>query len=119
MSKPKNVTDYTKGLYGQQLPLSSASATRGFLKVSPVAWKHWGSMECLTCPLQDWSGEKTPWCGAGDCETCDEQATCACGNEELRERLWKVVRLWEADRLRAMLSGKKEVPIKVASCLRA
>ena len=117
MAKRRNVTDYSAGLYGQQLPLSRVSATRDFLKVSPVACKHWGSMECLTCPLQDWSGEKTPWCGAGECETCGERHSCCCGNEGLREKLWHCIRLWEQDRLKAKLG--KEVGMKLASTLRA
>lgn len=117
-AKPRNVTNYMGGLYAEQLPLSSVSATRDFLKVSDLACDKWGTAECLTCPLQEWTGSRTPWCGAGECSSCAERASCCCGNEELRMRLWKVVRLWEADRLRAALSGKKEVRMKLPESLR-
>ena len=117
--KPRSTTNCVGGLYAEQLPLSSVSATRDFLKVCDLACEKWGSPECVTCPLQDWTGSRTPWCGGSECPTCDERQSCCCGNEELRMRLWKVVRLWEADRLRATLSGKKEVRMPLASSLRA
>jgi hypothetical protein len=59
--KPRNTTDYSRGIYGVQLPLSSASATRQFLKVSDLACAKWGSPECASCPLQHWAAEPTPW----------------------------------------------------------
>jgi hypothetical protein len=117
-SKAPNITDYSRGLYGEQLPLSGVGTTRALLKISESACKDWGSTKCATCPLQDWAGSRTPWCGAEDCEICAEREWCACGSPRLRQKLWRAISRWEADRLSARLSSGREVSMNLPAAVR-